>query len=73
EPECDQKKMRNIKHTGNISLDDFIKIVKFVKCRYMEKHLVGYVKEMMGTIVSIRMNVEGKDPKDLQLEVDEGE
>ncbi|KAH9305184.1 hypothetical protein KI387_009588, partial [Taxus chinensis] len=47
EPECDRKKMKNIKHTGNISLDDVIEIAKVMKPRSMEKHLVGTVKDIL--------------------------
>ncbi|KAH9292799.1 hypothetical protein KI387_042017, partial [Taxus chinensis] len=73
EPECDRKKMKNIKHTGNVSLDDVIEIVKVMKFRSMIKHLAGSVKDILGTCVSIRCTIDGKDPKDLQLEIDEGE
>ncbi|KAH9315164.1 hypothetical protein KI387_023791, partial [Taxus chinensis] len=73
EPEHDRKKMKNIKHTGNISLDDVIEIVKVMKPRSMEKHLAGTVKDILGTCVSVRHTVNGKDPKDLQSEIDEGE
>ncbi|XVE96028.1 hypothetical protein REPUB_Repub02eG0186100 [Reevesia pubescens] len=31
EPERDRKKMKNIKHNGNISLDDVIEIAKVMK------------------------------------------
>ena len=37
EPECDWKKTKNIKHNGNISLDDVIEIAKVMKPRSMAK------------------------------------
>ena len=48
EPERDRKKMKNIKHNGNISLDDVIEIAKVMKPRSMAKDLNGTVKEILG-------------------------
>ncbi|CAL5359556.1 unnamed protein product [Camellia sinensis] len=48
EPERDRKKTKNIKHTGNISLDDVIEIAKVMKPRSMAKELKGTVKEILG-------------------------
>jgi large subunit ribosomal protein L12e len=73
EPERDRKKVKNIKHTGNISLDDVIEIAKVMKPRSMAKEFVGTVKEILGTCVSVGCTVDGKDPKDLQQEIDDGE
>ena len=48
EPERDWKKTKNIKHNGNISLDDVIEIAKVMKPRSMAKDLSGTVKEILG-------------------------
>mgnify|MGYP000846939226 CR=1 FL=1 len=48
EPERDRKKTKNIKHNGNISLDDVIEIAKVMKPRSMAKDLSGIVKEILG-------------------------
>ncbi|XP_075664254.1 large ribosomal subunit protein uL11x-like [Castanea sativa] len=50
EPECNRKKTKNIKHNGNISLDDIIEMAKVMKPRSMakEKDLSGTVKEILG-------------------------
>ncbi|CAN1142958.1 60S ribosomal protein L12-3 [Linum perenne] len=64
EPERDRKKVKNIKHNGNISLDDVIEIAK---------ELSGTVKEILGTCVSVGCTVDGKDPKDLQEEINDGD
>ncbi|GFP97139.1 60S ribosomal protein l12 [Phtheirospermum japonicum] len=58
EPERDRKKVKNIKHNGNISLDDVIEIAKV---------------EILGTCVSVGCTVDGKDPKDLQQEILDGD
>jgi large subunit ribosomal protein L12e len=72
EPERDRKKVKNIKHNGNISLDDVIEIAKIMASRSMAKELAGTVKEILGTCVSVGCTVDGKDPKDLQSEIDDG-
>ncbi|GFP91125.1 60S ribosomal protein l12 [Phtheirospermum japonicum] len=58
EPERHRKKVKNIKHNGNISLDDVIEIAKV---------------EILGTCVSIGCTMDGKDPKDLQQEILDGD
>ncbi|CAL5365613.1 unnamed protein product [Camellia sinensis] len=73
EPERDRKKTKNIKHTGNISLDDVIEIAKVMKPRSMAKDLKGTVKEILGTCVSVGCTVDGKNPKDLQQEIGDGD
>ncbi|KAF9622643.1 hypothetical protein IFM89_032542 [Coptis chinensis] len=73
EPERDRKKTKNIKHTGNISIDDVIEIAKIMKPRSMAKELVEPVKEILGTCVSVGCTVDGKDPKDLQQEITDGD
>ncbi|KAB1996973.1 hypothetical protein ERO13_D13G236000v2 [Gossypium hirsutum] len=73
EPERDRKKTKNIKHNGNISLDDVIEIAKVMRPRSMAKDLKGTVKEILGTCVSVGCTVDGKDPRDLQQEIDDGD
>jgi len=73
EPERDRKKVKNIKHSGNISLDDVIEIARTMRARSMAKEMAGTVKEILGTCVSVGCTVDGKDPKDLQQEIDDGE
>ncbi|KAK9985509.1 hypothetical protein SO802_030460 [Lithocarpus litseifolius] len=69
EPERDRKKTKNIKHNGNISLDDVIEIAKVMKPRSMAKDLSGTVMEILGTCVSVGCTVDGTDPKDLQIKI----
>ncbi|CBI32732.3 unnamed protein product, partial [Vitis vinifera] len=66
-------KLTNIKHNGNISLDDVIEIAKIMRPRSMAKDLSGSVKEILGTCVSVGCTVDGKDPKDLQQEIADGD
>ncbi len=61
EPERDRKKTKNIKHSGNITLDDVIEIAKIMRPRSMAKDLSGTVKEILGTCVSVGCTGAGKD------------
>ncbi|KAK7817187.1 60s ribosomal protein l12-3 [Quercus suber] len=47
EPERDRKKMKNIKHNGNISLDDVVETAKVTCPRSMAKDLNGTVKRFL--------------------------
>ncbi|CAM8910628.1 unnamed protein product [Rhodiola kirilowii] len=41
--------------------------------RSRAKGLQGTVKEILGTCVSVGCTVDGKDPKDVQKEIDNGD
>eukprot|EP00898_Chlorokybus_atmophyticus_P004578 jgi/Chlat1/5120/Chrsp33S05119 len=73
EPERDRKKVKNIKHDGNISLDEVFDIARVMRPRSMAKQFSGCVKEILGTCVSVGCTVDGEDPKDLQEKIDDGE
>lgn len=72
EPPRDRKKQKNIKHSGNLSLDDIIAIARQMRPRSMAKHLSGTVKEVLGTAQSVGCTIDGKAPHDLIDEVNEG-
>ncbi|XP_015072645.1 60S ribosomal protein L12-like [Solanum pennellii] len=73
EPKRDRKKTKNINHNGNISLDVIIEIAKVMHPRSMAKDLSETVKEILGTCVFVGYTVDGKDPKDLQQEIIDGD
>ncbi|KAL2472792.1 60S ribosomal protein L12-1 [Forsythia ovata] len=70
EPKRDQKKTKNIKHNDSISLDDVIEIAKVIS---MAKDLSSTDKEILETCVSVECTVDGKDPKNLQQEIIDGD
>ncbi|KAG6434020.1 hypothetical protein SASPL_105640 [Salvia splendens] len=43
------------------------------QAKVMAKDLSGTVKEILGTCVSVGCTVDGKDPKDLQQEITDGD
>ncbi|PVU86898.1 hypothetical protein BB559_006094 [Furculomyces boomerangus] len=75
EPARDRKKEKNIKHSGNLALEEVIKVARTM--REIEKsfarELKGTVKEILGTCFSVGCTVEGESPKDIQEQIDNGE
>ena len=73
EPPRDRKKVKNVKHSGNISIDDLLSIARTMRERSMAKELTGTVCEILGTCVSVGCTIEGQSPRDLIEKVQSGE
>jgi len=73
EPPRDKKKEKNVKHNGNLSLDDIKEIAKEMRPRSQAKEFAGTVKEILGTCVSIGCTVDGQNPRTLQKQIASGE
>ncbi|CAO3592288.1 unnamed protein product [Absidia cylindrospora] len=73
EPPRDRKKEKNIKHSGNISLDDVIEIARTMRFKSFARELSGTVKEILGTAQSVGCTVDGQAPNDLCKKIDAGE
>jgi large subunit ribosomal protein L12e len=71
EPIRDRKKEKNIKHSGNITLDEVIEIARIMRYKSLAKELKGTVKEILGTCFSVGCTVDGINPKDLGDKIDE--
>lgn len=57
---------------GNLTLEQVIKIAKMKKDAMLSYTLKNAVKEVLGTCGSMGVTVEGKDPKEVQKEIDAG-
>ncbi|GMI06673.1 hypothetical protein TrRE_jg4689 [Triparma retinervis] len=73
EPVRDRKKVKNVVHNGNITLDQIIDIARTMRERSMAKTLAGTVKEILGTAFSIGCTVNGENCRDLQQQIDDEE
>jgi large subunit ribosomal protein L12e len=73
EPVRDRKKVKNVAHDGNLTLDQVIDIARTMRDRSMARTLTGTVKEILGTCNSIGCSVNGENPRDMQASVDEGD
>lgn len=72
EPPRDRKKVKNIKHSGNITFDDIIAIARTMRPRSMARELSGTCKEVLGTARSVGCTIDGKAPADVIAEIDSG-
>merc|ERR1719439_435388 len=70
EPIRDRKKVKNIVHDGNLTLDQVIDIARVMRERSMARTLTGTVKEILGTCNSIGCSVNSENPRDMQASID---
>ncbi|RKP03662.1 hypothetical protein CXG81DRAFT_9292 [Caulochytrium protostelioides] len=73
EPPRDRKKEKNIKHSGNLALNDVIEIARKLAFKSLSKELSGGVKEVLGTCLSVGCTVEGESPRAIQDKITNGE
>lgn len=73
EPPRDRKKEKNIRHAGNIPLDDIIDIARTMRFKSLGKNLASTVKEILGTAQSVGCTVDGQPPHDVIDGINEGE
>ena len=72
EPERDRKKEKNIKHSGNVTMDQIYEVARTMRPRSIARTFQGTVLEMLGTAVSVGCTVDGKSPKDVQAAIHNG-
>ena len=72
EPPRDRKKVKNIKHNGNITMDDIINAARVMRPRSMSKEFSGCMKEILGTAQSVGCTVDGQDPHDIIDGINDG-
>jgi large subunit ribosomal protein L11 len=62
----------NTEKVGDLTMEQVLRIAKVKRSQLLASTLTGAVKEMLGTCVSMGVTVEGKDPREVQAEIDEG-
>eukprot|EP00914_Ancora_sagittata_P023437 GHVO01046382.1.p1 GENE.GHVO01046382.1~~GHVO01046382.1.p1 ORF type:complete len:169 (+),score=29.53 GHVO01046382.1:86-592(+) len=75
EPPRDRKKVKNIKHSGNLTLDNIIAIGRVMRENdrgIIARELKGTVKEVLGTCRAIGCTVDKKQPQDVISEINDG-
>jgi large subunit ribosomal protein L12e len=73
EPPRDKKKVKNIKHNGNITMNDVYEIARTMRPKSMARDFSGTVREILGTCRSVGCTVDGKTPADLTTQIQSGE
>jgi len=72
EPPRDRKKVKNVKHNGNIPFSEVLKIAKESQGKSMGADLKAVVMEVLGTAVSVGCTIDGETPQAIQDKVREG-
>ena len=62
----------NTAKVGNLTMEQVVRIAKIKRAELLAPTLKDAAKEMLGTCVSMGVTVEGKDPREVQVEIDEG-
>jgi len=62
----------NTEKIGDLSMEQIVRIAKVKSDDVLGKDLKAAVKEVLGTGVSMGVTVEGKDPREVQVEINEG-
>jgi len=57
---------------GDLSMDQVVRIARIKRAELLAGDLRSAAKEVLGTCVSMGVTVEGKDPREVQKEIDAG-
>ncbi len=71
--ERDRKKVKNINHKGNLTLEQVKKVAKVIEEKSMAKNFTGTVKQVLGTCLSIGCTVDKQSPKEVIAKLTRGE
>ena len=62
----------NTVKVGDLSMEQMVRIAKIKGPQLLATNIKDATKELLGTCVSMGVTVEGKDPRDVQKEIDAG-
>jgi len=57
---------------GNLSMEQVVRIAKIKRAELLSTSLKASIKEVLGSCVSMGVTVDGKDPREVQREINEG-
>jgi large subunit ribosomal protein L11 len=57
---------------GNLTIDQVMRIAKMKRPELLARNLKTATKEILGACISMGVTAEGKDPREVQREIDEG-
>merc|ERR1712158_22233 len=73
EPHRDRKKVKNIRHNGNITMEDIYNAARVIRPKSLAQDFSGTVREVLGTAQSVGCTVDGEDPHDLIEQIQAGD
>jgi large subunit ribosomal protein L11 len=62
----------NTAKVGNLTMEQVLRVAKIKRHELLARNLKAAAKEVLGSCVSMGVTVEGKDPREVQKEIDEG-
>jgi large subunit ribosomal protein L11 len=62
----------NVERVGNLSMQQVMKIAQIKRKELLAKNLKSAIKEIIGSCVSMGITIDGKNPKDILKEINEG-
>jgi large subunit ribosomal protein L11 len=62
----------NTVKAGDLTMEQMVKIAKIKGAQLLASNVKDATKELLGTCVSMGVTVEGKDPREVQKEIDSG-
>lgn len=71
--ERDRKKVKNVNHKGNLTLEQVKKVAKVMDEKSMAKNFAGTVKQVLGTCLSLGCTVDKQSPKQVIEKISNGE
>ncbi len=57
---------------GNLTMDQVVRIAKMKRSELLAKDLKDAAKEVLGSCVSMGVTTDGKDPREVQKDIDQG-
>merc|ERR1712190_500769 len=72
EPHRDRKKVKNIRHNGNITMEDIYNAARIMRPRSNSRYLSGVMKEILGTAQSVSCTIDGRAPHDIIDDINDG-
>ena len=71
--ERDRKKVKNVNHKGNLTLEQVKKVAKVIEEKSMAKNFAGTVKQVLGSALSLGATVDKQNPKAVIAKINNGE
>jgi large subunit ribosomal protein L12e len=71
--ERDRKKVKNVNHKGNLTLEQVKKVAKVIEEKSMSKNFAGTVKSVLGTCLSLGCTVDKQSPKQIIAKINNNE
>merc|ERR1712137_171620 len=73
EPKRDRKKVKHIKHSGNLTKAQFLGVVRQMRPKSLAKEFKGTCKEVLGTANAVGCTIDGSNAISLQEAIDNDE